>query len=344
MTNYALLHDPRRSPHSGRRQAGVPVIKLSVIVPFYNLQTLAPQTLRNLARAADPEVEFLLIDDCSTDDTLAVLNAGVDKVRNARVIAKPRNSGLSATRNVGLDEATGEYLTFFDGDDFVSPTYFRDLLDEICRRKVDMVRTDHVQVEGRIRRIQRVPNGFRGGLIGVPRDAILPVDRSSSVDYPYAWAGIYHRRLLDAGLLHFREDLRTCEDRPWIWNLHLKAESMVSVSNLGIFYRRDVVNSLSRIGDTKQLDFFKAFDSIVADVSDDVDADLLLPKALRTYASLICFHLDNTERYDPPIALTLRDMSAEHLQQLPRAELGRVMADMDEGRQKILNGLLTGGQ
>ncbi|MDN5726228.1 MAG: glycosyltransferase, partial [Propionibacteriales bacterium] len=281
-------------------------------------------------------------DDRSTDGTLAVLNAGVDKVRHARVIAKPSNSGLSATRNVGLDHAVGEYLTFFDGDDFVSPSYFRDLLDEIRRRKVDLVRTDHVQVEGRLRRIQRVPNGFRGGLVGVPRDAILPVGLGSSVDYPYAWAGIYHRRLLDAGLLHFREDLRTCEDRPWIWNLHLKAESMSAVSNLGIFYRRDVVDSLSRIGNTKQLDFFKAFDSIVADVADDVDAALLLPKALRTYASLICFHLNNTARYDPPLALTLRDMSAEHLQQLPRRELTSVISDMDAPRQKVLRRLLAG--
>ena len=45
------------------------------------------------------------------------------------------------------------------------------------------------------------------------------------MDYAYAWAGMYHRRLAERGLLHFTDGLRTAEDRPWIWRLHREAES-----------------------------------------------------------------------------------------------------------------------
>ncbi|MCO6705232.1 glycosyltransferase family 2 protein, partial [Streptomyces sp. CHB9.2] len=69
-----------------------------------------------------------------------------------------------------------------------------------------------------------VPVGLRGEVLD-PRDAILPADRTTSVDYAYVWAGIYHRRLLERGLLHFTESLRTAEDRPWIWRLHREATS-----------------------------------------------------------------------------------------------------------------------
>ncbi|CAM5689991.1 hypothetical protein SANTM175S_10189 [Streptomyces antimycoticus] len=103
----------------------------------------------------------------------------------------------------------------------------------------DFVRTDHVQCTARARSITRVPHGRRDVVMN-PRDAILPADRSTSVDYPYAWAGMYHRRLADEGLLHFTHGLRTAEDRPWIWRLHREARSFAVLGVHGVFYRRGV--------------------------------------------------------------------------------------------------------
>jgi glycosyltransferase involved in cell wall biosynthesis len=262
-------------------------MRLSVVVPFYNVEAYAAQTLRSLRRSAADGVEFLLVDDASTDTTRAILEAGANELPGSRVIAGAQNRGLAAARNLGITAAAGEYVTFLDGDDFVAAGYYPTLLATIERLGCDMVRTDHVQVRGRERTVHRISHGPRG-IVGSPRNAILPVDRITSVDAPYAWAGIYHRRLVDSGLLHFREDLRTCEDRPWIWRLHLQAQSFAVVGLLGIYYRRDVATSLTRLADERQFDFITAFDQIIAQVQEDREVDILLPKAIRSYCAITC--------------------------------------------------------
>src|SRR5690606_4721383 len=106
-------------------------------------------------------------------------------------------------------------------------------------------------------------------------DAILPAHRTTSVDYAYAWAGVYHRRLVERGLLHFTDGLRTAEDRPWIWRLHREAESFALSGLLGVFYRRGLPSSLTQIGDARQLDFVRAFDQVVEETVRDPEAAAL---------------------------------------------------------------------
>lgn len=224
------------------------VPKLSVIVPFYNVQQYAPDTLRSLRMNARRDFEFVLVNDKSKDETPAILDRAAEElsdVAQVQVLHHETNGGLATARNTGLDAARGEYLTFLDGDDWLAPGYLTELVTAIEELGCDFVRTDHVQAVARARTVHRVPIGRRGEVLN-PREAILPADRSTSVDYAYAWAGAYHRRLLDKGLLHFTDGLRTAEDRPWIWKLHREAESFAVVSLLGVFYRRGVASSSPR--------------------------------------------------------------------------------------------------
>ena len=230
----------RRSPcipPTVKTNAGLPpnvtgVVKLSVIVPFYNVQQYAPDTLKSLRANARQDFEFILVDDCSRDETPDVLARAERELPGAVYVRHEKNGGLATARNTGIDRARGEYLTFLDGDDWLAPGYYEQLVSSIEGLGCDFVRTDHVQCTARARSIHRVPHGRRGVVMD-PRDAILPADRSTSVDYAYAWAGVYHRRLVDRGLLHFTDGLRTAEDRPWIWKLHREAESFAVVSLLG---------------------------------------------------------------------------------------------------------------
>ncbi|MEV6005357.1 glycosyltransferase family 2 protein [Streptomyces sp. NPDC051976] len=304
------------------------MVKLSVIVPFFNVQQYVPDALRSLRANARPDFEFVLVDDRSTDQTPRLLEQAVDSLPGARLVRHERNGGLATARNTGIDNARGEYLTFLDGDDWYGPGYLEQLLGAIEGLGTDFVRTDHVQCTGRARNIIRVPHGRRGVAL-TPREAILPADRSTSVDYPFAWAGIYHRRLVDAGLLHFPDGLRTAEDRPWIWRLHREAESFAVVGLMGVFYRRGVATSLTQIGDVRQLDFIRSFDQVIADITADRDAELFLPKAVRTYCAIIAHHLGNIERFEPAIARKLRAMSAAALKALPQDVLTEALDSMD---------------
>ncbi len=315
--------------------------KLSVIVPFYNVQQFAPDTLRSLRMNARPDFEFVLVDDKSTDETPAILERAADQlsdVAEVRYIRHEQNGGLATARNTGLDAAQGEYLTFLDGDDWLARGYLAELVSAIEGSGCDFVRTDHVQATARARTVHRAPVGRRGEVLD-PREAILPADRTTSVDYAYAWAGAYHRRLLDRGLLHFTDGLRTAEDRPWIWKLHREAESFAVVSLLGVFYRRGVASSLTQIGDARQLDFIRAFDQVIEETAADPDADRLLPKAVRTYCAIIAHHLSDESKWEPAVAKQLRAMSAAAIQRMPQDALGDVLETMDMRRSSTLRRL-----
>ncbi|MEU2908718.1 glycosyltransferase family 2 protein [Streptomyces massasporeus] len=315
--------------------------KLSVIVPFYNVQQYAPDTLRSLRLNADRDFEFILVDDHSKDETPAILERAAEDlsdVAQVRYIRHERNGGLATARNTGLDAAQGEYLTFLDGDDWLAPGYFTELVSAMDDLGCDFVRTDHVQATARARSVSRVPIGRRWEVFS-PREAILPAHRSTSVDYAYAWAGAYHRRLVDKGLLHFTDGLRTAEDRPWIWKLHREAESFAVVSLLGVFYRRGVASSLTQIGDVRQLDFIRAFDQVIEETAADRDADRLLPKAVRTYCAIIAHHLSNEDRFEPAVARQLRSMSAAAIKRMPQDALGDALEAMDMDRSSKLRRL-----
>ncbi|MFG3008146.1 glycosyltransferase family 2 protein [Streptomyces calvus] len=315
--------------------------KLSVIVPFYNVQQYAPDTLVSLRANARPDFEFVLVDDHSQDETPAILERAADElsdIAQVRYIRHDHNGGLATARNTGLDAARGEYLAFLDGDDWLAPGHLSELVAAIEGLGCDFVRTDHVRAAARARTVHRVPFGRRDEVLD-PREAILPAERTTSVDYAYAWAGAYHRRLLDRGLLHFTDGLRTAEDRPWIWKLHREAESFAVVSLLGVFYRRGVASSLTQIGDVRQLDFIRAFDQVIEETAADRDADRLLPKAVRTYCAIIAHHLSDGGKFEPAVARQLRTMSAAALKRMPQDVLGEVLETMDMDRSVTLRRL-----
>ncbi|GAA2577487.1 MULTISPECIES: glycosyltransferase family 2 protein [Streptomyces] len=312
--------------------------KLSVIVPFYNVRQYAPDTLRSLLANARDDFEFILVDDCSSDGTVDLLARAERELPGAVLVRHERNGGLATARNTGIDRARGEYVTFLDGDDWLAPGHCARLVDAIERLDVDFVRIDHVQCTGRDRVVHRVPHGRRDVALR-PRDAILPAHRPTSVDYAYAWAGVYHRRLAERGLLHFTDGLRTAEDRPWIWRLHREAESFAVTELLGVFYRRGVADSLTQIGDVRQLDFIRAFDEVVEGAAGDADAARLLPKAVRTYCAIISHHLGSIERFEPAVARKLKEMSAAALRRMPQDALDQALGSMDVERATRLRRL-----
>ena len=317
------------------------VTRLSVIVPCYQVGPYVRQTLTSLVRNAAPGIEVVLVDDASTDATPMILAEHADRLGPlTKIIRHPVNAGLAAARNTGLRAATGEHITFLDGDDWLGPGHLADLLGAVERLGCDLVRTDHVQVTGRARQVRRVPYGPRGQ-VGSPRSGILPAHRMTSVDHPYAWAGIYHRRLLDAGLLAFDEQLRTCEDRPWAWRLHLRATSFAVVGLTGLFYRRAVTSSLSQVTDERQLDFLPAFDLVVDEVARDADAERLMPKVLRSYLAIMHHHLDRRPLYERALGDELVRRSRDALARLPRSDLGVALADLDPDRRQRLNRLVA---
>ena len=115
---------------------------ISVIVPFYNVEEELPRCIESLKRVKCPsqEIEFLLIDDGSTDGSGRI----ADLIYDPRFrVFHTDNKGVSAARNLGIEEARGEWLMFADSDDWVEPDYCAVPFEAAVKNQADLVIFDY---------------------------------------------------------------------------------------------------------------------------------------------------------------------------------------------------------
>ena len=111
---------------------------VSVIVPIYNTGKVAAKLTEFFLENYD-NLEIILVDDGSTDDSYEFLKNAVDS-KKVKLFHK-ENGGASSARNYGIDQATGEYIVFMDSDDEVRKDYLKKLVSGITKKDVDLVTT-----------------------------------------------------------------------------------------------------------------------------------------------------------------------------------------------------------
>lgn len=97
---------------------------VSVIIPIYNVEQYVISSLKSAFNQSYQDIEYILIDDCSTDNTMKVLTDYIEQFgirKNIQIVHHEKNSGLSVARNTGLSKATGDYIFFMDSDDEITP-------------------------------------------------------------------------------------------------------------------------------------------------------------------------------------------------------------------------------
>jgi glycosyltransferase involved in cell wall biosynthesis len=310
---------------------------VTVILPAKDAGAYIGTTLETLSRQFDDPaaLKLVAIDDGSRDDTGALMRQYAERFPQAEVLRNPIARGLATARNQGLDHVQGDAFCFLDGDDWMQPKRLEVLVTRLRELDADFLRTDHVTVAGPQRTLVRAPHPWREHVMS-PRQAILPETETTMVDYPYAWAGIFHRRVLDSGLAGFPEGLFTAEDRPWIWRLHLQAQSFAVVDAPALLYRRGVATSLTQTRDRRQLDFARAMDEVIAVVEQDPESARFLPKVIWTALALSSHHLVRARRMRPSLRAEMRTGIRDMLRRLPAAETADVLARLDGPRRRVL--------
>ncbi|MFD5223993.1 glycosyltransferase family 2 protein [Microbacterium sp. NPDC058342] len=310
---------------------------VTVIVPAKDAGAFVGTALETLTRQFDDPtaVKLVAIDDGSQDDTGEVMRQHASRFAHAEVIVNPVARGLATARNQGLAHVEGEAFCFLDGDDWMQPGRLAVLHRTLRELDCDFVRTDHVTVRGAERRLVRAPFTPRG-VVTDPRSAVLPIDDRSMVDYPYAWAGMLQRRVLDQGLAGFGDGLFTAEDRPWVWRLHLQAASFAVVDAPQLLYRRGLPDSLSTTLDDRQLHFARALGEVIDVVEADRDAERMLPKAVFTVLALSSHHLVRARRMRPAVRRRLRAGIRSLLARLPRDQVEAAASRLDGPRRRVL--------
>ncbi len=101
---------------------------VSVIIPAYNAENYIEETVWSVLNQTHKELELIIVNDGSKDNTLAKLNELKEKDTRLTIIDKP-NSGVCDSRNIGTEKSTGKFITFLDADDVWEPTFIEECLN-----------------------------------------------------------------------------------------------------------------------------------------------------------------------------------------------------------------------
>lgn len=114
-------------------------MKLSIIIPVYNEARFIKRCIESLY--ADSDVEIIFIDDGSTDGSVDIIESYRDKLKFT--LLKAQHGGVSAVRNLGIKNATGEYITFLDSDDCYMPNAINIMLQAIDKFNYPIIQFNH---------------------------------------------------------------------------------------------------------------------------------------------------------------------------------------------------------
>lgn len=113
-------------------------MKVSIIIPVYNAEKHLKNCIENCKKQSFDDIEIIFINDGSTDKTAEIIAETVKKDHRFRLISLDKNFHQGYARNIGLANASGEYIVFFDVDDEYSPQFVEKMYNKITQDKADM--------------------------------------------------------------------------------------------------------------------------------------------------------------------------------------------------------------
>ena len=216
------------------------MISVSVVVPVYNAHDYLRRCLDSVCNQTLENIEVICVDDCSTDDSHAILLEYARADPRVKVLRTPKNGGESVARNVALDAATGEYLGFVDNDDEIDLDFYRRLYEEAHGNDADVVKAGVKMV------------GYDG------REFTMNLNneiRRSGTRYAFLcqwWSAIYRRSIVQDARIRFAEGCPLGGDQLFLNQFLLSSRGLRIVDDVFYhYYRRE--NS----GDSKILSYEK---------------------------------------------------------------------------------------
>ena len=190
-------------------------IVLSIIVPVYNLEVFLPEALASLLKIDfEAPYEIIVVDDGSSDGSLAILRAYEEKSKTVRVITGP-NGGVCRARNAGIEAARGKYLAFADGDDTVEPGFFAAAVREMEEGGYSLVQGNARYLEGN--QIRMVLPGCGRRASGSPDELMEWFFGRDQALLFSVWAKVFRRDLV--GETRFEPGVRVGEDLQFLFRL-----------------------------------------------------------------------------------------------------------------------------
>lgn len=228
--------------------------KISIIVPIYNVQDYLEKCLLSIVtqEASTEYYELIAVNDGATDNSRQILQKLSEKYPFIKIVDK-ENGGLSSARNAGLKHATGEYIFFFDADDWIAKDSLSFLLKWIEEKKADVYLFGIKTVD---------ENGNENLLTHTmpPNNQIMDVE-DYLINYTLrssAWQGLFAKKIFDEISLTFKDGFIS-EDDDFVVRYLSKANTIVCNNHI-VYYYFQRSNSISK---SKELEIKLINDKII---------------------------------------------------------------------------------
>lgn len=230
-------------------------IKVSIVVPVYNVAQYLSKCLDSLISQTLEEIEVIVVNDGSSDNSQFIIDDYVTRYPSKIHSFIKENSGLSDTRNYGIHHSRGEYIGFVDSDDYVDPNYCKKMYDEAVQSDAQIVVCGiaHLYLK-RIINTLYPTELFNKSVQNSPR--ILEYANS------FAWNKLFLRSFWMRNGFLFPKG-QWFEDSALIYNVMLLANRVSCVNSPLYYYRHDRDDSITTTVDTRIFDVLKSCSSIV---------------------------------------------------------------------------------
>ncbi len=230
-------------------------MKISVIIPIYNVEKYLIRCLKSIVNQTLKEIEIILVNDGSTDNSNKICSDFAINDSRIRIINK-KNGGLSDARNFGLEVATGDYISFIDSDDYVDLSMLESMCELALKYNVDIVTCNLVKVNELNEEFKKLPqSNVVNNYIDLKKDFSYFGEMSCFACNKLFKKELFLNQRFKKGL-HF-------EDIELIPKLILESKKIIHSNNYfyKYFERQD---SISKSYTRKGLDIFKAIENVTS--------------------------------------------------------------------------------
>ena len=229
------------------------MIKVSVIVPVYNAHAYLERCLDSVVNQTLKDIEIICVDDCSTDDSVKILEKYALKDYRIKVIKRAENGGESRARNTGLENVTGEYIAFVDNDDTIDLDFYEKLYTKAKETNADIIK-------GEVEEITYSKQQRLGNL-----NNTIKANNHDKLFFTYHWwTAIYKRKLIIEKNILFPEKFPLGGDILFLNKSIIAANSLELVDNTYYhYYRRENSGDSKILTNEKLLSALKIYEMCI---------------------------------------------------------------------------------
>ncbi len=239
--------------------------KISIIIPVYNAEQYLRECLDSVVNQTLKDIEIICVNDGSTDNSLSILEEYARTDSRIKIINK-ENGGVHTARNLGIDEAKGDYTIFLDADDFFDLRMFEKLYNKALETGCDIVACETYDYDDATKKVSN-HHSLRFSALPKYKKIFSWKDMFTlNVINPAPWNKIIKTDFLKKTGLRFCK-LGPYEDIAFFYSLYAYAKSITYIEDILVYYRLNIQNQRSSLNYKSFYDLCNVFENVIENCS-----------------------------------------------------------------------------